>query len=883
MKSEEIRELFLSYFEKKDHKRILSSSLIPAKDPTLLFTNAGMNQFKEVFLGNERRGYTRAVSCQKCLRAGGKHNDLDNVGITNRHHTFFEMLGNFSFGDYFKKGAIEYAWDLLLNYYKLEEEKLYVSIYEDDDEAFNIWNKNIGLSEERIIHLGIKDNFWAMGETGPCGPCSEIYYDLGEDVGCKKPTCKVGCDCDRYIEFWNLVFMQFNRDEKGNLNPLPSPSIDTGMGLERIVSLLQGKKSNYDTDLFITLINQICDLSKTEYPGDERENIAIRVAADHSRAVAFLIAAGVIPSNEGRGYILRRIIRRAARYGKKINLEHPFLYKVAYRVADFMGKIYPELIEAKEYISKICYSEEERFHNVISLGLSQLEELIDKIKKSKNNILPGNEVFKLYDTFGLPLDFIEEIAAENKLLINYDEYNQYMNDQKAMARAAWKGDENSKLNILYSKLSNKYFTEFYGYEYIEYIGSRILAILKDNNEVEILNEGEEGELILDKTVFYGESGGQIGDKGIIQSQHSEVMVLDTHKPFSNLFIHKIKIKKGKIKINDLVNLYVNKERRYAIMRNHTATHLLNAALRQILGLHIKQSGSLVTDEKLRFDFTHFDNIPYSTIKEIEQLVNTKIYENLKVETNIMSLEEAIAQGALAFFDEKYEEKVRVIKINNFSKELCGGTHCSYTGQIGSFTITKTSSVAAGIRRIEAITGGLAFENCQRNRDLIISLSEILKTPIELLNEKIKNLIDKNKELEKEIEQLKVSILSNKAKEEYSENYKINDIEIVIRKIENVQIEILRDLIDNFKKNNKKKSIGIFASTVNGKVYIVIGATSDLTTQLDATNIIKEVAVIIEGGGGGRKDFAQAGGKNPEKLDEALQKSKEMIEKIFKKK
>lgn len=881
MGSKEIREIFLSYFEDRGHKRVLSSSLVPPRDPTLLFTNAGMNQFKEVFLGNEKRAYTKAVSCQKCLRAGGKHNDLDNVGFTFRHHTFFEMLGNFSFGDYFKKEAIEYAWDLLLNYYKLSQEKLWVSIYKEDDEAYKIWNEEIGLRDERIVRLGMKDNFWAMGETGPCGPCSEIYYDLGENVGCMKPTCKVGCDCDRFLEFWNLVFMQFNRDEKGNLNPLPSPSIDTGMGLERIVSLLQGKRSNYDTDLFLPIINQICNLSQTEYPNNQKHNIAIRVIADHSRAVAFLIAAGIIPSNEGRGYVLRRIIRRASRYGKNINLDNPFLYKIAYRVAEFMGDIYPELKETKEYISRICFSEEERFHNVISLGLSQLEELIETVKDRNEAMLPGIEIFKLYDTFGLPLDLIEEIASENSLRINYEEYNKYMDEQRSLARAAWKGEENAKAMSIYRELSIKYSTGFYGYEQTEYQSSKILAILHLNKEVEVLKEEEEGELILDKTVFYGESGGQIGDTGTIKSTFGEAHVIDTQKPFSNLFIHKIKMIKGSFKINDEVDLFVNKEIRYAIMRNHTATHLLNAALRQILGLHVKQAGSLVSDDKLRFDFTHFDNISQATIKEIENVVNSKIQENIKVETSILPLDKAISTGALAFFDEKYEEKVRVLTIDNFSKELCGGTHCSYTGQIGLFIILKTSSVAAGIRRIEAITGTTAFEYFQKNRDLIYSSTELLKTQPELLNDKIKNLLEKNKELEKEVERLKISLLSQKTKEEYFQKYWINDIEIIVRKIDNVQIDILRELIDEL-KIQKKKAIGIFASTINGKVYIVMGTTSDLTSKLNVASVIREIALIIEGGGGGRKDFAQAGGKKPEKLDEALQKSIELIEKILKK-
>ncbi|OGF58421.1 MAG: alanine--tRNA ligase [Candidatus Fischerbacteria bacterium RBG_13_37_8] len=881
MRSTEVRETFLRYFENKNHKRVMSSSLIPANDPTLLFTNAGMNQFKDTFLGQEKRNYIRATSCQKCVRAGGKHNDLENVGKTNRHHTFFEMLGNFSFGDYFKQEAIEYAWDLLLNGYRISPDRLWVSIYEEDEEAYQIWHKTTGISADRIIRLGMKDNFWAMGETGPCGPCSEIYYDQGEQAGCGKETCGLECDCERYLEFWNLVFMQYNRDEQGIMHPLPSPSIDTGMGLERIVALLQGKTSNYDTDLFMPLIEEICELANAEYANNTETSVAIRVAADHSRAVAFLIAAGIIPSNEGRGYVLRRIIRRASRYGKLLHLDYPYLYKIAYRAAEIMGNLYSELLEAKDYIAKICYSEEERYHNVVSLGIARLEELIHKTREQDATCLPGNEVFKLYDTFGLPLDLIEEIASEQNIAIDYEGYNNNMQMQKVTARAAWKKEEDSKSIDLYRDFSNKFQIEFLGYERTEYSGAKILSIIKENMEVSSLKEGERGELIIDKTVFYGESGGQVGDKGIIKSVSGEAIVEDTQKPFSQLILHIVTITNGELSKTDTVDLYVNKLRRETIMRNHTATHLLNASLRQLLGTHVKQSGSLVSDEKFRFDFTHFDTLSPVTVKEIEKLVNEKIYENLPVEISWKSLEEAIDSGALAFFGEKYEDHVRVMKIGNFSKELCGGTHCSSTGQIGCFILTKVSSIAAGIRRIEAVTGALAFDHIQKNRDILAQLSEMMKIQPAVIPEKIKSLLEKNKEIEKELEQLRIFTFSHKDTDQLTTEHTINDIKIVIREIHNAQMDILRELIDEF-RTGEKKSIGVFGSSGNGKASIVVGVTPDISNVVSAAEIIKKIAPIIEGGGGGRKDFAQAGGKKSEKLKEALDKSFECIEKLIKK-
>jgi len=879
VRSEEIREKFLEYFEKKGHRRVISSSLIPGNDPTLLFTNAGMNQFKEVFLGNEKREYKRATSCQKCLRAGGKHNDLDNVGKTNRHHTFFEMLGNFSFGDYFKEKAIEYAWELLINFYKIKEEALWVSVYEKDEEAFKIWNERIGLAEERIKRLGLKDNFWAMGETGPCGPCSEIYYDQGKDVGCKRKECDLECECDRYLEFWNLVFMEFNRNDRGELEKLPSPSIDTGMGLERIAALLQNKKSNYESDLFIPLINEICDIAEIEYPNGEDTDVAVRVAADHSRAVAFLIAEGIVPSNEGRGYILRRIIRRASRYGKILNLDKPYLYKIAYKVSEIMGNIYPELIEAKDYIAKICYAEEERFYNVISVGILKLEDLITRIKENNSNILPGEEAFKLYDTFGLPLDLIEEISAENNLKIDYEGYEKQMEKQRAYARASWKGSEDWKDLDFYRNISQKAKTEFLGYEFLELRGAKVVAIIKDNKEIEELKESERGELILDKTVFYGESGGQIGDQGYIKSAFGEAIVEDTKIPISKLYVHKVIVKSGKISKGDLLDLYINRKRRYDIMRNHTATHLLNAALRQVLGTHIKQSGSLVSDERFRFDFTHFNPLSGNIIKEIERIVNEKIRQNLPVNISWKPLEKAFEEGTLAFFGEKYEDIVRVVSINDFSKELCGGTHCSFTGEIGLFVIIKESSVAAGIRRIEALTGKGAFEYVQRNKEIMQELSETLKVPVDNFINKINYLIQKNKELEKQIEQLKMITYSKAAMDEKVKSKKIQDIEVVVKEIKDANIEILRNLIDEF-KNKRRNSVGVFGSLYDGRAYIVIGITPDLKGRMDAYAIIKEIAPVIGGGGGGRSDFAQASGKKTENLSKALEESIFLIERML---
>ena len=879
MKSVDIREQFLEYFEKQDHKRVMSSSLIPANDPTLLFTNAGMNQFKDTFLGNEKRSYRRATSCQKCVRAGGKHNDLDNVGKTNRHHTFFEMLGNFSFGDYFKVNAIEFAWDLVLNGYKMDEKKLWVSIYEEDDDAFKIWNEKIGLPAHKIVRLGAQDNFWSMGETGPCGPCSEIYYDQGEKSGCGKDNCSLSCDCERYLEFWNLVFMQYNRNEKGELEKLPSPSIDTGLGLERVVALLQNKASNYDTDLFIPLIKVIGEIAEVEYPVKETSDNAVRVVADHSRAIAFLISEGITPSNEGRGYVLRRIIRRACRYGKLLQQEDPFVYKVAYRVTELMGNLYPELIEAKDYIARICHQEEERFHNVVSLGIARLEELIETAQYAHNTILSGSEIFKLYDTFGMPLDLVEEIAAENALTIDYKEYTHHMEIQKTIARAAWKGEEDRKSIDAYRELSHKYATEFLGYDYFDFNGAKILSLLKNHQEVNGLKSGETGELLLDKTVFYGESGGQVGDQGIIKSAQAEGLVIDTHLPIAHFYLHKVAIKYGELRRGDTVDIFVNKKRRFSIMRNHTATHLLNAALRQILGTQVKQSGSLVSDERFRFDFTHFDSISPGTIKEIETLVNEKICENLPVKITTMPLENAVDSGALAFFGEKYEDSVRVISIQGFSKELCGGTHCNATGQIGLFIITKVSSIAAGIRRIEGITGAYALENTLTHKELLHEIGELLKIQQSSVIHKIKSLLDVNKELEKQVEQLKIEAYSKKSADTWSQQKHLQGIEITAREIDNVQLDILRALIDEYKAG-KEKTVIVLGSIENGKAYLAVGITTDIVGKLKADKIIKEIAPLIEGGGGGRQDFAQAGGKKCENLRKALEKSFNVIENML---
>ncbi|UCD85027.1 MAG: alanine--tRNA ligase, partial [Deltaproteobacteria bacterium] len=691
MTGHQIRRSFLKYFEGKGHRILPSSSLVPEKDPTLLFTNAGMVQFKKVFTGEEKIEFKRATTSQKCLRVSGKHNDLENVGRTARHHTFFEMLGNFSFGDYFKQEAIDFSWEFLTDILSLPKEKLWVSVFQDDDEAYDIW-KGKDVRPERIVRMGEKENFWAMGETGPCGPCSEIIIDQGEEVGCHRPECAPGCDCDRYLELWNLVFMQYNRQENGKLVPLPKPSIDTGMGLERVAAVLQGVKSNYETDLLRVTIRNTEEITQIKYGEDDEKDISFQVIADHCRGMVFLVGDGILPANEGRGYVLRRIMRRAARHGKKLDLNEPFLYKLSGNVVDQMEEAYPELKERRSYIAMIIQKEEERFLDTLDRGLQILQEEMERLRGSKGQTVPGEVVFKLYDTYGFPLDLTEDIAAEEGFAVDTEGFNQEMEQQRERARMSWKGTGAQEIKGVYSRLSEDGLTvTFLGYDRLKN-KSKVERIIRNDEFVESVKPGDEVEIITRETCFYGEAGGQMGDQGVIQGRGSEFQVMDTIRPLPSLILHRGRVRKGQISVGDEVTMKVDENWRQSTVLHHTATHILQSALRQVLGDHVKQSGSLVAPDRLRFDFTHFSPVEERELKRVEELVNQRIRENHPVATKTTSYNEAIKGGAIALFGEKYEDNVRLVKVGKVSSELCGGTHARRSGDIGLFKIVSESGV-----------------------------------------------------------------------------------------------------------------------------------------------------------------------------------------------
>ncbi|MBW1897969.1 MAG: alanine--tRNA ligase [Deltaproteobacteria bacterium] len=874
MTGHEVRKKFLDYFTGQNHQMVRSSSLVPHDDPTLLFTNAGMVQFKRIFIGEEKRNYVTATTSQKCVRAGGKHNDLENVGYTARHHTFFEMLGNFSFGDYFKEKAIEYSWDLLVDGYGLSADKLWISIYLDDDDAFEIWNKNIGVSEDRIVRLGKKDNFWAMGDTGPCGPCSEIHIDRGESFGCDRPECAVGCDCDRYLEIWNLVFMQFNQDEKGKMTPLPKPSIDTGMGLERIASVLQNTPTNYETDLFLPIMQKVENLSEKRMGENPEIDISMKVIADHSRAAAFLINDGVLPSNEGRGYVLRRIMRRAIRYGRNIGLEKPFLHETARIVSGIMAPAYPDLKEADAFITNVIKNEEVRFSETLDNGLRLLEDTLFELKEKGETSVPGRMIFKLYDTFGFPVDIVRDVVRDQKMSLDMDGFNAAMEKQKTQSRSV---ASFSKLSDAYKNLSAAGISsEFVGYDRLT-CNSKILVIVKDGEEIQKAEKGEEIELVVEKTPFYGESGGQAGDAGEISADDFKMDVADTLKDPTGLIIHKGEIVRGSIKKGEEVTLAVAGGERSKTALNHTATHILHAALRNVLGDHVKQAGSLVAPDRLRFDFTHFSSVSQDDLNQIENFVNGRIRENIPVNSAEMDAEEAFATGATALFEEKYGDQVRVISLGDFSKEFCGGTHTDRTGNIGLFKIISESSVAAGVRRIEASTGASAVEYIQKAVRTVNEAAGILKEKPEALAERIKKLIAAQKSLEKEKEQLKAKMAMMSADAPGEEYKEINGIKVLAKKVSIDNPGALRELADNFR--DKIKSGVVVLGAVSGpKALLIVIVTKDLTDRFHAGNIVREVASVVGGGGGGRPDMAQAGGTKPENLDQAIEKAYEIIAK-----
>jgi len=873
MTSDEIRRSFLQFFAGRGHRIVSSSSLVPKNDPTLLFTNAGMNQFKGVFLTEETRDYVRATTSQKCVRAGGKHNDLENVGITARHHTFFEMLGNFSFGDYFKKGAIEFAWDLLIRQWGLPKEKMWITIYLEDDEAFDLWRQIV--PEDRIVRLGEKDNFWAMGETGPCGPCSEIIIDQGEGIGCGRPECKVGCDCDRFLELWNLVFMQFNRDLEGKFHPLAKPCIDTGMGLERISAILQGVQSNYDTDLFRPLIHEVETIGRVAYGKDPRADISIRVIADHSRAATFLISDGVLPSNEGRGYVLRRIMRRAIRHGKMLGIEGAFLDRTSSKVVELMRGAYPELIETENFVAKVIRNEEERFSETLDSGLKILREELARLKKGEGKTLSGEVVFRLYDTFGFPPDLTDEILREEGLAYDQAGFQAQMEEQRQKSKQSWQGIGEGKAKEIYRRIVNEGTgSTFTGYEDLQ-SESKILKLIRDDEVVPSANEGEEVEVITEKTPFYGEAGGQVGDRGVIFHEAYSLEVIDTLKPVEGLSVHKARVKRGKVKEGMDASLRVDPGRRRAVALNHTATHLLQAVLRETLGDHVRQAGSLVTPDRLRFDFTHFAAIEKKDLARIEALINEKIRENLALDTRIMSVEEALQLGAMALFGEKYGEKVRVVMIADFSMELCGGTHTGRSGDIGLFKIVSETGVAAGVRRIEALTGEGAYELIRREEEELERLGQILKASPGEVFQKTDRLLQRQKELERELLSLQGKLGHQEVLDLLSRTKVVKGIKVLSSRVDGKDPRQMRDFVDQLKAR-MGSGIVLLGGQSQNKVSLIVGVTSDLTKRYSANDLIKKISILIGGTGGGRADFAQAGGTNPDKLDEALRAIEDLI-------
>jgi alanyl-tRNA synthetase len=871
----EIRSRFLLFFEERGHTVVASSGLIPHKDPTLLFINAGMNQFKDVFLGREKRSYVRAASAQKCVRAGGKHNDLENVGQTARHHTFFEMLGNFSFGDYFKQDAIAYAWQFLTVEMGLPKDKLWVTVFREDDEAHTIWRDQVGVPEERIVRMGEKDNFWSMGDTGPCGPCSEILIDQGESMTCGD-ECGIGkCDCDRYLELWNLVFMQFDRSADGAMAPLPKPSIDTGMGLERIAAVMQGVQSNYDCDLLRGIIAFVEKLSGKRYGDDPAHDMSMRVIADHSRATAFLIADGVLPSNEGRGYVLRRIMRRAARHAKMLGFADPVLYRTAVFVLESMACAYPEEAGRADYVSKVVKVEEERFIQTLDNGLRILNEEVARLRAAGAAVLPGDVAFRLYDTYGFPLDLTADIVRAEGIAIDEAGFESCMEEQRRKAREHWKGSGEEAIAGIYRQLAaDGLRTEFTGYRELKGQGE-ILALLLDGQPVSSAPEGARVEVVTSSTPFYGESGGQVGDSGELATDSGRMVVTDAKKPLPELVVHVGEVQSGTLQTGARADLAVDEERRRATALNHTATHLLQAALVKVLGDHIKQAGSLVTPERLRFDFSHFSAMTAEELEEVENLVNRYIRENAAVECREMAHDQAVAAGATALFGEKYGDKVRVVSVDDISMELCGGTHTRASGDIGLFKILQESGIAAGVRRIEAVTGSRALDVVRDQERTLDHLAGLVKTDRPQLETRLRKLIEHQKELERELESLRARLSADQAGDLLNQATEVAGVQVVCGRADNLDGKALRELADQV-RDRLPSGVLVLASAHDGKAGLLVAVTKDLTKRLQAGALIKQLAAMVGGGGGGRPDLAQAGGSKPEQLGEALAAAPKLI-------
>ncbi|MEQ5396400.1 alanine--tRNA ligase [Escherichia coli] len=858
----EIRQAFLDFFHSKGHQVVASSSLVPHNDPTLLFTNAGMNQFKDVFLGLDKRNYSRATTSQRCVRAGGKHNDLENVGYTARHHTFFEMLGNFSFGDYFKHDAIQFAWELLTSekWFALPKERLWVTVYESDDEAYEIWEKEVGVPRERIIRIGdnkgapyASDNFWQMGDTGPCGPCTEIFYDHGDHIWGGPPGSPEE-DGDRYIEIWNIVFMQFNRQADGTMEPLPKPSVDTGMGLERIAAVLQHVNSNYDIDLFRTLIQAVAKVTGAT----DLSNKSLRVIADHIRSCAFLIADGVMPSNENRGYVLRRIIRRAVRHGNMLGAKETFFYKLVGPLIDVMGSAGEDLKRQQAQVEQVLKTEEEQFARTLERGLALLDE---ELAKLSGDTLDGETAFRLYDTYGFPVDLTADVCRERNIKVDEAGFEAAMEEQRRRAREAsgFGADYNAMIRVDSA-------SEFKGYDHLE-LNGKVTALFVDGKAVDAINAGQEAVVVLDQTPFYAESGGQVGDKGELKGANFSFAVEDTQK-YGQAIGHIGKLAAGSLKVGDAVQADVDEARRARIRLNHSATHLMHAALRQVLGTHVSQKGSLVNDKVLRFDFSHNEAMKPEEIRAVEDLVNTQIRRNLPIETNIMDLEAAKAKGAMALFGEKYDERVRVLSMGDFSTELCGGTHASRTGDIGLFRIISESGTAAGVRRIEAVTGEGAIATVHADSDRLSEVAHLLKGDSNNLADKVRSVLERTRQLEKELQQLKEQAAAQESANLSSKAIDVNGVKLLVSELSGVEPKMLRTMVDDL-KNQLGSTIIVLATVVEGKVSLIAGVSKDVTDRVKAGELIGMVAQQVGGKGGGRPDMAQAGGTDAAALPAAL--------------
>jgi alanyl-tRNA synthetase len=862
-----LRRAFVDYFSTRGHSVVPSASLIPQADPTLLFTNAGMNQFKRVFLGEESRPYVRAVSIQKCMRAGGKHNDLENVGFTRRHHTFFEMLGNFSFGDYFKEEAIAFGWEFLTQIAGLPADRLWVTVFRDDQEAYDIWQKRMGIAEHRLVRLGEKDNFWQMGETGPCGPCSEILIDQGEAFGCGRSVCAVGCDCDRYLEIWNLVFMQFDRDMAGTLNPLPKPSIDTGMGLERLAAVTQGVASNYDSDVFRPILERIGKGTGHVYGASAIADRSMRVIADHLRAMTFMITDGVLPSNEGRGYVLRRIMRRASRHGRLLGVEREFLFDLVSSVVNHMEAVYPELRSMGDTVSEIVQGEEARFIGTLEQALPLLNQILAEAKQQGNIQLEGEAVFKLYDTYGFPLDLVEDAAREEGLHVDHAGYQDALDAQRERARKTAKFSQAASQNKLVSALEQIPLTKFVGYSHHQ-ARATLLGMVKDEHLIQEAGKGETVEFVLDITPFYPEGGGQVGDQGTLVGPSARIVVQDTTKVAKGWFLHKGQVIEGSVQVGDFLSVTVNGTLRQSAARNHTATHLLHAALREILGPHVKQYGSLVAPNRLRFDFSHFKGLTSRNIEEIENLVNEQIRNNTPIQVEEMGIQDALDRGALAFFGDKYGEQVRVVEMGSFSKELCGGTHCSRTGDVGLFRIASEGGIAAGVRRIEALTGEGALTYAQHQEAEWRELAALLKTSPNDVVEKAKKLVTTLRDTERELERAKQKVLDQHSAEQGASMKDLGGMPILVQRVDGLTMQELRTFSDKL-RHKAASGLLVLGSVKDSKVSLIVIVGKEQSKKLPAGKVAQHVAQFVGGSGGGRPDMAQAGGNQPEHLDRAL--------------